>query len=50
MQNFVSTLVNQIKKLIAEDLKSLIGDSEPSDAIVESIIASSFGESTYDQE
>lgn len=50
MENYVNTLVNQIKKLIAKELKQLIGDAEPSDSIVQSIIASSFGDSINDQE
>ena len=50
MYNYVATLVNIIKKLIVKDLRSLIGSCEPSDTVVQSIIASSMGEHPNDQE
>ena len=50
MQNYVLTLVNQIKKLIVKDMKDLVGSFEPSDSVIEAIIASSMGDSNNDQE
>lgn len=50
MHNYIATLVNIIKKLIVKDLRSLIGSAEPSDSMVQSIIASSMGEHPNDQE
>lgn len=50
MKNYVATLVNQIKKLLVKDMRELVGSCEPSDAVVQAIIASSMGESNNDQE
>ena len=50
MKNYVMTLVKVIRKLIVHELKSLIGSSEPSDSVVQSIISASMGEYNNDQE
>lgn len=44
LENYVSTLVNMIKKLLVKDMHDLIGSFEPSDAVIQSIIASSMGD------
>ena len=38
MKNYVSTLVNRIKKSIMKDLKLLIEDSEPTDEVIKAIL------------
>lgn len=43
MSNYIDTLVNRMKALVVKDLKTLIGDSEPSDAVMQAVIASNFG-------
>lgn len=48
MENYVSTLVNQIKKLLVKDMRDLVGSFEPSDSVLQAIIASSMGESNND--
>ena len=48
MKNYITTSVNRIKKLITKDLSDLIGSVEPSDLIVQAVIASSIGEN-HDQ-
>ena len=50
LTNYVATLVNQIKQLLVKDLRQLIGDSEPTESVMQAIIASSFGDSKNDQE
>ena len=50
LYNYVATLVNIIKKLVVKDLRALIGNAEPSDSVVQSIISSSMGEHPNDQE
>lgn len=49
MKNYVSVLVARIRKLISKDLFELIGDSQPSDAVIQAIMGSSM-EDYYDQE
>nr|DAD82710.1 MAG TPA: hypothetical protein [Siphoviridae sp. ctrpg19] len=39
MYNYIATLVGRITSEIVRDLKDLIGDSEPSDAVVQSLLA-----------
>ena len=43
MHNYVDVLVNRMRALVVKDLKGLIGDAEPSEAVMQSIIASNFG-------
>lgn len=50
MENYVTTLVARIKKLIVKDLKDLIGSAEPTDTVVQAIIASSMEEYSDDTE
>lgn len=50
MKNYVAVLVNRIKKLIIKDMRYLIGDSEPSDSVIQSIMSSSLEEYNIDQE
>lgn len=38
MYNYISTVVNRIKALIVKDLRYLIGDNEPTDDVIKSII------------
>ena len=40
LYNYISTLVNKIYSIIREDLVYLIGSYEPSDAVIQSILAS----------
>lgn len=40
MSNYIKTIINNIKNLIKKDLKFIIGYNEPTDQVVESIIAS----------
>ena len=44
MSNYVATCVNRIKTLISRDLVQLEGSFEPSDYMVQAIIASSMGD------
>lgn len=39
MYNYISTLVNRISKEICNDLRGLIGDHEPTDAVIQSLLA-----------
>lgn len=48
MKNYVAVLVNRIKKLIIKDMRYLIGDSEPSDSVIQSIMSSSLEEYNID--
>ena len=49
LYNYVAVLVARIKSLIVKDLRELIGDSQPSDAVIQAIMNSSL-EDYYDQE
>lgn len=44
LKNYVEVLVNRIKKLILKDLRGLIGDAEPTDAVIQSILQSMKGD------
>lgn len=44
MKNYIKTLVARIRKLISTDLKEIIGDSEPSDSVIQAIMSSSMEE------
>ena len=48
LYNYISTLVNKIYSIIREDLVYLIGSYEPSDAIIQSILASPIEDKTED--
>jgi len=50
MFNYINTLVARIKKLIVKDLRDLIGSAEPTDTVVQAIIASSMEEYSDDPE
>lgn len=50
MYNYVAVLVNRIKSLIIKDMRDLIGDSEPSDSVIQSIMSSSMEEYNIDKE
>ena len=50
MSNYISTLVNRIKRLLVEDLRSIIGDNETSEALVQSILSYQEGEVANVQE
>ena len=38
MYNYIATIVNRLRQLIVKDLTYLIGDNEPSDAVIKSIL------------
>lgn len=40
MYNYVATLVARVRKLIIKDMRDLIGYFEPSDSVIQSILAS----------
>lgn len=40
MSNYIAVLVNKLKKLIAKDLYSIIGSYEPSEQVIQGILAS----------
>ena len=42
MYNYIDTLVKEIRHLIVNDLKDIIGSYEPSDQVIKSILASSY--------
>lgn len=50
MENYIGVLVNRIKKLIIKDMRDLIGDSEPSDAVIQSIMSSSMEDYINDKD
>lgn len=39
MYNYIATVVNVIRKLIVNDLKMLIGDNEPTESVIKSIMS-----------
>lgn len=48
--NYISTLVAEIKKIMIKDLRALIGYSEPTEAVMQSILQSAKGEPNFDQD
>lgn len=51
MYNYIDVLVNRLRSLVVNDLRGLIGDAEPSEAVMQAVIASNFGgPSDYDKE
>ena len=51
MHNYVDVIVNRMRSLVVKDLVALIGDAEPSESVMQSIIASNFGGGgDYDKE
>lgn len=44
LKNYVEVLTNRIRRLIIKDLKGLIGDAEPTDAVIQSILQSMKGD------
>ena len=51
MYNYVDVIVNRMRAVVVKDLTSLLVESEPSDILMQAVIASNFGgQSANDQE
>lgn len=50
LSNYITTLVNEMKILIVDDLKFLIGSSEPTEAVMQAIMQSTKESIINDQE